>query len=113
MFPDRAADTGRLDPYAPLLACGLLHRVYLSELPDDPDASVGTRLARLAVLDPARTVAAARDLLARQAGDNDRDLAIDLIETSRVYQFPTISRDEIRIMLQLPETDLSICRVSM
>lgn len=54
-----------------------MHRVYLAELPDDPDASFGTRLARLAVLDAVRTVEEARALLTQQPRDHRRDLAID------------------------------------
>jgi len=88
VFPDRAADTGRLIPYEPLLQCGLVHRVYLAELPDDPSASFGTRLARLAVLDATRAVEEARALLAQQPPDHQRDLAIDLIETILVYNSP-------------------------
>ena len=110
VFPDRAADVGRLIPYEPLLLCGLVHRVYLTELPDDPGASFGTRLARLAVLDATRTVEEARALLALQEQDAQKDLAVDLIETILVYKFPKLSREEIRIMLQLPETDLKKTR---
>jgi predicted transposase/invertase (TIGR01784 family) len=110
VFPDRAADSGRLTPYEPLLQYGLVHRVYLAELPGDPGASFGTRLARLAVLDATQTVEEARALLAQQPTEHQRDLAIDLIETILVHKFPQLSRDEIRTMLQLPETDLKKTR---
>ena len=110
VFPDRTIDLGDPVPYEPLLQCGLVHRVYLAELPDDPQASFGTRLARLAVLDAAPAVTEARDLLATQAPGHSRDLAVDLVETVLVYKFPNLSRDEIRIMLNLPQTDLKKTR---
>ena len=110
VFPDRATDRGEIAPYEPLLACGLVHRVYLEDLLLHPTPTFGARLARLTVLDTAATVAEARTLLAEQPPGDRRDSTIDLVETILVYKFPTLTREEIRLMLHLPETDLKKTR---
>ena len=110
VFPDHATDSGTLAPYEPLLNCGLLHRVYLADLLDDPAPGFGTRLARLVVMEPAIMVAEARALLAEPGPEGLRANTLDLIETILVYKFPKLSRDEIRTMLHLPQTELKKTR---
>jgi predicted transposase/invertase (TIGR01784 family) len=110
VFPDHATDSGTLAPYEPLLNCGLLHRVYLADLLDDPAPGFGTRLARLVVMEPAIMVAEARALLAEPGPEDLRANTLDLIETILVYKFPKLSRDEIRTMLHLPQTELKKTR---
>jgi len=110
VFPDHATDSGTLAPYEPLLNCGLLHRVYLADLLDDPTPSFGTRLARLVVMEPAVMVTEARALLAEPGPEDGRTNTLDLIETILVYKFPKLSRDEIRTMLHLPQTELKKTR---
>lgn len=106
VFPNRQADTGALRPYEALLQCGLLHRVYLEDLLDAPALGFDARLARLVVLDPARAPAEARELVTAPDSAADPLEILDLVETILVYKFPQCSREEIRTMLHLPETNL-------
>lgn len=110
VFPDRATDIGTTVLYEPLLASGLIHRVYLAELPADPGASLGTRLARLTVLDARQAAAEAATLLTNLPPGDPRDQALDLVETVLVYKFPQLTREEIRAMLHLPVTELKQTR---
>ncbi len=106
VFPHRQADTGARRPYEALLQCGLLHRVYLEDLLDAPALGFDARLARLVVLDPARAPAEARELVTTPDPAADPLEILDLVETILVYKFPQCSREEIRTMLHLPETNL-------
>ena len=110
VFPDRAVDIGQTAPYEVLLQGGVLHRVYLTDLLDQPGLGLGARLARLVVLDEGPLVLEARALIDEQTPAGHRDPVIDLIETIIVYKFPQLTRAEIQIMLHLPETDLKKTR---
>lgn len=110
VFPQAGVDIGNLTPYQPLLTCGLLRRVYLSDLLGRDDLSVAARLARLIVLDTAAVPAEARALLAAPGPQRDALERLDLVETILVYKFPHLTREEIRAMLHLPETELKKTR---
>ncbi len=79
-------------------------------LPDPDSASLGVRLLRLVVLDARDLPAAARGLADAARAGPDPLPALDLIETILVYKLPTLSRDEIKAMLNLPDTDLKQTR---
>ena len=110
VFPHPGVDTGHLAPYTTLLDCGLLRRVYLSDLMGREDLSVEARLARLIILDPADAPAEARALVTTPEPGADPLERLDLIETILVYKFPQLTREEIRAMLHLPVTDLKKTR---
>jgi predicted transposase YdaD len=103
VFPDRSYDVGDTTPYEALIRCGSLHRVYLKDLLDRPGLGPGARLARLVVMDR-------EPLIDEQTAAGQREPTLDLIETVLVYKFPELSRQEIQIMLHLPETDLKKTR---
>ena len=109
-FPHRQADAGIVTPYEGLLQCGLLRRVYLEDLVGATGLSFDARLARLVILDAAHAAAEARTLLAEPDPTADPIEVLDLVETILVYKFPRLSREEIRSMLHLPETDLKKTR---
>ena len=96
--------------YAALMDSGLVRRVYLKDLLDAQGLGYDQRLLRLIVLDPAAAPAEARALAANPEPPQERPEALDLIETIMVYKFPTLTREEIRAMLHLPETDLKKTR---
>jgi predicted transposase YdaD len=110
VFPDRSADTGIITPYQGLIGCGLLRRVYLSDLLDAEPLGFNARLARLVVLDPTETPTEARALASERSGTADPLETLDLIETILVYKFPRLTREEIRAMLHLPISDLKKTR---
>ncbi len=68
------------------------------------------RLLRLVVLDARDLPAAARGLADAARAGPDPLPVLDLIETILVYKLPTLSRDEIKAMLNLPDTDLKQTR---
>jgi predicted transposase YdaD len=68
------------------------------------------RLLRLAVLDTADLPAVARELADDARAEPEPLPLLDLIETILVYKLPTLSRDEIKAMLHLPDTDLKQTR---
>jgi len=73
-------------------------------------STIGTRLARLVVVDRASAAREARALASEPLAATERVALFDLIETVLVYKFPQLSREEIRAMLHLPETDLKQTR---
>lgn len=75
-----------------------------------PASGFSARLARLVVLDEAQAAAEARALAAERETTTGPLEILDLIETILVYKFPHLSREEIRTMLHLPETDLKKTR---
>jgi len=110
VFPDRSIDAGATAAYEVLLRGGVLHRIYLTDLLKVPVLGLGPRLARLVVMDEGTLVEEARALVEERGTAGSRDMIIDLIETILVYKFPKLSREEIQIMLHLPETDLKQTR---
>lgn len=110
VFPDCSTDTGIITPYEGLIGCRLLRRVYLSDLLGAEHLGFNARLARLVILDRAQTAAEARALVAQRDSTPDPLETLDLIETILVYQFPQLTREEIRAMLHLPVTDVKKTR---
>lgn len=103
VYPERATEAPAAPSHASIIDCGLIHRVYLGDLAAVQPSSVGVRLARLVVLDNATAVVEARGLAALPQAREQQLAIIDLIETILVYKLPTLSRQEIRAMLQLPD----------
>ena len=118
LFPDRSVDVGDITAYAPLMEQGLIRRVYLEDLEQDAaavsaDNRWGHRLLRLIVAPESSVPLLASELMssagARETGIARRQ-AVDLLETVLIYKLPELSREDIRIMLHLPDTDLKQTR---
>lgn len=62
------------------------------------------------MLDRATAAAEARALATTAGTQAERFALLDLIETILVYKFPTLTREEIKTMLHLPDTDLKQTR---
>lgn len=113
LFPTRALEPPLGPAFGALESAGLLRRIYLEDLlrlPDPAGLSLGVRLLRLVALAAADLPGEARDLAAAARAEPDPMPLIDLIETILVYKLPNLSRDEIKAMLQLPDTDLKQTR---
>lgn len=110
VFPDRPADIGIITPYEGLIGCGMLRRVYLSDLRGAEHLGFNARLARLIILDQAQASAEVCVLAAQRESTPDPLETLDLIETILVYKFPRLTREEIRAMLHLPVTDVKKTR---
>jgi predicted transposase YdaD len=115
LLPDRSLNVGDPAPYAALLEQGILRRVYLEDLRHTELPSWGVGLIGLIGAPEDQAPGLARDLLAR-AEDKEtgpglaHSQVLDLLETILVYKLPTLSREEIRSMLHLPDTDLKQTR---
>ena len=117
LFPDRSLDVGNPEPYSPLLEQGVIQRVYLDDLEKTKTDSWGINLIRLIVAKEHNVPIIADDLLST-AGNKTSTLtsdlarveAVDLLETVLVYKLPNLTREEIRTMLHLPDTDLKETR---
>lgn len=110
----RAGQSWHAEPaYEPLLAHPWVKRVYLQEALDEGLLpSRAHRILGLVFSDPRRVVDEARALLnePRTATEPPRAVLADWIETLLVYKLPRLSREEIRVMLELLDVDLKQTR---
>jgi predicted transposase/invertase (TIGR01784 family) len=106
IFPKRSLEPERTHLHRSLLSGSQVQRVYLEDLGTAARESVGLGLLQL-IVEPNTTAAQqARELLVqvRQGSSQvDQELLIELIETTMVYKFPRMSRQEIAAMLGLVE----------
>ena len=91
-----------------------VRRVYLEDWADAPADTVGLRLVQLLVSAATEAPARARQLLREgPAMDGPKlpaSVLLDLVETILVYKLPTMSREEVRRMLELHDVDLKQTR---
>lgn len=107
IYPNRRIEHEQMLQFQELLTSQRVQRIYLDELPEAADRSLGVKVVKL-VIEPAETAGEqARQSIAmarQQLSDPTvlRDL-INLIETIIVYKLPQKSREEIAAMLNLSE----------
>jgi predicted transposase/invertase (TIGR01784 family) len=107
IYPNRRIEQEQMLQFRELLTSRRVQRIYLDELPETADRSLGVKVVKL-VIEPEETAAEkARQSIAmarQQLSDPIvlRDL-INLIETIIVYKLPQKSREEIATMLNLSE----------
>jgi predicted transposase/invertase (TIGR01784 family) len=107
IYPNRRIEQEQMLQFRELLTSQRVQRIYLDELPEAADRSLGVKVVKL-VIEPAETAAEkARQSIAmarQQLSDPIvlRDL-INLIETIVVYKLPQKSHEEIAAMLNLSE----------
>ncbi|MEW5857203.1 MAG: Rpn family recombination-promoting nuclease/putative transposase [Cyanobacteriota bacterium] len=107
VYPRRSLEPTEIVPYRTLLASEQVQRVYLDELGEAADESLGIGIVQLVVERKARTLNKARRLLeqARQGieDENSRQKFIELIETILLYKFTKLSREELAQMLGIDD----------
>ena len=107
IFAKRSLDPGNLAQYIELLTSPRVRRVYLDELGEAADQSLGVGIVKLVVETEKRIVDYARHLLnlARQeiADDVTRRQVIELIETIVVYKLPQLTPQDLEAMFGLEE----------
>jgi predicted transposase/invertase (TIGR01784 family) len=114
IYPSRPVE--RLDErrYGSVVRLPEVHRVYLEDWADVPADTVGLRLVQLLVSAATEAPARARQLLREPLTAGARALPetvlLDLVETILVYKLPTMSREEVRRMLELHDVDLKQTR---
>ncbi|MCS6989951.1 MAG: Rpn family recombination-promoting nuclease/putative transposase [Chloroherpetonaceae bacterium] len=96
LYPSRSVEQKDLAGYEGLLSFAGIQRIYLDEMPESESVSVG--LFRLLAESERTAGEAARKLVAKAS-----PAEINLIEQILSYKFKTLTRKEIREMLQIQE----------
>jgi predicted transposase/invertase (TIGR01784 family) len=109
LFPSRGADAGGVIPFAPLLESPWVRRVYLDELlAAAPVPGPGLELIGLILSKPPESAARARVLV--QGAGEEREWILDWAETILAYKLPQLSREEIKMILELQDAELKRSR---
>lgn len=114
IFPSRNLEPSNTLIHRSLLDGSQVQRIYLNELGDLNQQSVGVSLMQLTIVPEAQTAARARQLIERvqkeETGILARDEIIDVITTIAVYRFADLSREEVETMLGLKLEETRIYR---
>lgn len=114
IFPSRSLEPENQITHRSLLNGNQIQRVYLDELGDPSQQSVGISLMQLTIAPEESAVEQARGLLERVRGEEGetlaRDAIIEVITTIAVYKFTNFSREEVEAMLGLQLEDSRILR---
>jgi predicted transposase/invertase (TIGR01784 family) len=107
IYPNRSVEQEQAPQFGDILTLNRVRRIYLNELEEEAEGSLGIGVVKLVVEPSPKAVEAAKSLI-QQAREQiseeitQRDL-IDLIETIVIYKLPKKSREEIEAMLGLSE----------
>lgn len=100
IFGSRNLEPSNLNIHRSLLLGGQVHRIYLDELGDVEEQTLGLGLMLLTVKEGTEAIDTARFLLT-QALQESQTAIIDLVTTIIIYKFTNLSREEIVSMLGL------------
>lgn len=115
LYPTRSVETSDTIPYQVELASQQVQRIYLDELPDVADNPLGLQILQLIVEQEETAVNRARELISQAreaiADEATRREILELIETVLLYKFTQFSREEIRAMFALTESEFKQTRI--
>lgn len=107
LYPNQSVDTGDIRHYREFFASQRVRRVYLNELGEASERSIGIGTVSLVILPEAKAVEQARILIERvrqEIGDEFvKEEYLELIETIIFYKLPSMSREEIAAMFGMSE----------
>ena len=107
IFRSKSLDPGVKPQYRELLASPRIRRIYLDELGEAADQSLGVGAVKLVVETKNKAVDLARQLLNKAsqeiADEALRRQVIELIETIVLYKFPQMTRQEMEAMFGFSE----------
>jgi predicted transposase/invertase (TIGR01784 family) len=107
VFAKRSLEPTEVEPYRILLESSQVTRLYLNELGDTAEQSLGVGMIKLVVETKKRTPERVRGLVDKarsELADEALQWAVlDLIETIVLYKFPRISRQELARMFGLSD----------
>lgn len=113
IFPSRSLEPQNQTVHRSLLNGDQMRQIYLDELDDPREQSVGVSLMQLTIAPEERAVEQARELLQRVQEESEtlaREAIIEVITTIAVYKFTNLSREEVEAMLGLQLEDSRILR---
>ncbi|MEH2239859.1 Rpn family recombination-promoting nuclease/putative transposase [Nostoc sp.] len=115
IFPRRSFEPTQVQPYRVLLESQLVTRLYLNELGEVTEHSLGVGIIKLVVVNKKQTPLLAKNLITKTRSEVlDKALqqkVLDLIETIVVYKLPLISRQELIKMFGLGDFDIKTTRI--
>ena len=106
IYPSRSVDTGNIRHYREFFTSQRVRRVYLNELGEASEQSIGIGTLSLVILPEARAVEQARILIEigqEIADEFVKEEYLELIETIIFYKLPSMSREEIAAMFGMSE----------
>ncbi|NES21331.1 MAG: Rpn family recombination-promoting nuclease/putative transposase [Symploca sp. SIO3E6] len=107
IFPSKSLEPEEVGAYRLLLESAQVQRFYLNKLEQVQPFSVAIGLMQLIVASKKRTPVQAKQLLEqveKQPPPFPKAVLLELLETTMVYKFPLLSRQEIAEMLGLAES---------
>jgi predicted transposase/invertase (TIGR01784 family) len=115
IFPRRSLEPTKVQPYRVLLESQQVTRLYLNELGEVTEHSLGVGVIKLVVVNKKQTPLLAKNLITKTRLEVvDQALqqkVLDLIETIVVYKLPLISRQELIKMFGLDKFDIKTTRI--
>ncbi|MEO0377756.1 MAG: Rpn family recombination-promoting nuclease/putative transposase [Cyanobacteria bacterium P01_A01_bin.17] len=108
IYPSRSVEQSRVYPHRSLLNGEQVYQVYLDELGDVKSLPLPVAATVLTILEEDEAPDAARWLLERTEQEEltttERANLVDIVTSIMVYKFASLSRSEIRAMLELDLT---------
>ncbi len=107
VFPRRSLEPIEIEPYRVLLESSQITRLYLNELGNTAEQSLGVGMIKLVVETKKRTPERVRQLVDKARSELTDEAVqrqvLDLIETIVLYKLPRINRQELARMFGLNE----------
>ncbi len=107
LFPSRNIDPGETPRYRELFHSGRVSRIYLDELGEIAENSVGIATVQLIVAQQEQAISLAQSLIERVRAETFQQQSqadiLQLIEAILVYKLPQLSREEIEAMFSLDD----------
>ncbi len=107
IYPNRRVDTDNIQRYRDMFTSGRVTRLYLDELENLNQTSIGLATVQLITLPETEAIDVTRQLIQRVRNeltpDQKPEELLQLIETVLVYKLPRLSRREVEAMFSLDE----------
>jgi predicted transposase/invertase (TIGR01784 family) len=99
IYPSRSTEQSRLDTVQDIIESGRISRIYLDELAETEDSSIGIRLMLLTTLSQQQLVETAKAIIAQTQDSPEARAIMGMVSTIVVYKFNNLSRAEVEAML--------------
>jgi predicted transposase/invertase (TIGR01784 family) len=99
IYPSRSTEQSRLDTVQDIIESGRISRIYLDELAETEDSSIGVRLMLLTTLSQQQLVETAKTIMAQTQDSPEARAIMGRVSTIVVYKFNNLSRAEVEAML--------------